>query len=480
MTIEVGVEPQTLAIAPGERGWFTVSLRNTGDSAVREHLTLGGEAADWAWANPVDVDIGPGATVEVRVGVRVPPPPHPPAGRVTCSVATQPGGGAAAASVDVLPVVDVSAALGRSEGRSWGYPLTVRNKGNVPVVVALETDEGGGVTVDPESVAIDPGGLATASVHVRSTKEGAPFRVHVRPDGGTASVVSGVVETVPGSGGRIRRLLTWPVVVPIVVLALVGGVVAARGGGTGGGSSSNTAADSDIGGANSSVPDDPACPALNHLAADPAGLPRRNVPVPSRYSLLEVRPGGCLPVRYNPCEPVHYVVNPAMAPRGGVADLDAAFAQLAAATGMTFVDDGVTDEPASDRRPIYQPQRYPGRWAPLLIAWDHGGQFRMEDTNPGGGRSINVGGVYVSGFLILNVDGRGVSGGFGEGATWGRVMIHELGHMVGLGHVRAPTDVMFTELGLQRGRAEYHAGDLEGLRLVGKQAGCLTTPRPGG
>jgi hypothetical protein len=472
MGVELRVEPQSLAIAPGERGSFTVTLSNPGDAAVHERVTVTGDAADWSWVNPADVEVGAGESATVRVSVRVPPPPNPPAGPVALSVESQPGGGVAAATVQVLPVVDVSASLGRSEGRSWGYPVTVRNKGNVGVVVTLDSDDDG-VSVDPFSVAIDPGDLATASVHVRGAKEGTPFRVHVRPDGGAASAVSGTVEKVAGGGG-VRRLLKWPVIVPILVVALVGGVVATRSGG----GRSTTAADSDIGGANSTVPDDPSCPAQNHLAADPAGLPRRSVPIPSRYALLEVRPGGCLPVRYNPCEPVHYVVNAAQAPTGGVADLQAAFAQLSAATGMTFVNDGPTDEPASDRRPIYQPQRYPNRWAPLLIAWDHGAQFRMEDTNPGGGRSINVGGVYVSGFLILNVDARGITAGFGDGATWGRVMIHELGHMVGLGHVRASTDVMFNELGLQRGRAEFHAGDLEGLELLGKDAGCLTTPPP--
>ena len=335
---------------------------------------------------------------------------------------------------------------------------------------------GDGVTVDPESLAVDPGEMGAASVHVRGAKTGEHFVVHVRPDGGAPSTVSGLVEKVAGAGG-MRRFLRWPVVVPIVVAILVATVLAFRSGSS---SSQTPAADSDVGGVTSTLPDDPTCPARNHLAADPAGLPRRSVPVPSRYSFLEVRSGGCLPVRFNPCEPIHYVVNPAMAPSGGVADVQTAFDQLSAATGITFVNDGPTDEPASDRRGIYQPQRYPNRWAPLLIAWDHGAQFRMSDTNPGGGRSTNVGGVYVSGFLILNIDARGIGSGFGEGATWGRTMIHELGHMVGLGHVRASTDIMFNELGLQRGRAEYHTGDLEGLKYLGKDAGCLTTPRPGG
>jgi hypothetical protein len=88
--------------------------------------------------------------------------------------------------------------------------------------------------------------------------------------------------------------------------------------------------------------------------------------------------------------------------------------------------------------------------------------------------------VLVSGVLIVNVDavdqeGRPPALGFGEGTSWGRVFIHELGHIVGLGHVARSDQIMFSELAVQQGRAEFHAGDLAGLRLVGRDAGCLTT-----
>ena len=37
----------------------------------------------------------------------------------------------------------------------------------------------------------------------------------------------------------------------------------------------------------------------------------------------------------------------------------------------------------------------------------------------------------------------------------------------GLGHVARSDQIMFPELGVQSGPAEYHAGDLAGLRLIG-------------
>jgi len=232
-------------------------------------------------------------------------------------------------------------------------------------------------------------------------------------------------------------------------------------------------------------PDSPECPVRNHLAAEFNGRRRSGVDEPADYAFLEVRPGGCLPVRFNPCEPIPYVVNAGLAPPGALDDLQHAFQKVEAATGMTFVDEGATDEPASVNRPTSQPQRYGPRWAPILIVWDHGGPFRMAATNPAGGRSFPVDGTYVSGVLIVNVDavaqdhGRSrPESGFGEGTTWGRVFIHEIGHLLGLGHVARSDQIMFTEIGVQRGQAEFHAGDLAGLRLLGKEGGCLPTPAP--
>lgn len=233
------------------------------------------------------------------------------------------------------------------------------------------------------------------------------------------------------------------------------------------------------------LPDSADCPVRNHLATEFNGQTRTGLTEPVDYSFLEARQGGCQPVRFNPCEPIHYVVNAAQAPPGGVDDLQEAIRRLEAASGLTFVDDGPTDEPASVNRPLSLPERYGNRWAPILVVWDHGAPYRMALTNPAGGKSTPVDGVSVSGVLIVNIDATaGDHGnlhpvnGFGEGTTWGRVFIHELGHLVGLGHVARSNEIMFTELGVQMGEAVYQPGDLAGLKLLGKDAGCLPTPAP--
>jgi hypothetical protein len=229
-------------------------------------------------------------------------------------------------------------------------------------------------------------------------------------------------------------------------------------------------------------PDSSDCPVRNHLAAEFNGRTRDGVIPPVDYAFLEARQGGCQPVRFNPCEPIHYVVNATLAPPGAVDDFRAAVRLLEQATGLSFVDDGPTDERYEISRQRSQPERYGPRWAPLLVVWDNGQRHRMDASNPAGGVSSPVDGVSVTGALIVNVDtlidGKFPPTGFGEGGTWGRVFLHELGHIVGLGHVGRSDQIMFSELGVQKGRAEYHAGDLAGLRLIGREAGCLPTPAP--
>jgi hypothetical protein len=129
-------------------------------------------------------------------------------------------------------------------------------------------------------------------------------------------------------------------------------------------------------------PDSPDCPVRNHLAAEMDGRTRRGVEVPADYAFLEARDRGCLPVRFNPCEPIHYVINAALAPPGALDDLLEAIRRLEAATGLAFVNDGPTDEAADENRRRLQPERYGNRWAPVLMVWDHGAKFRILRVAP--------------------------------------------------------------------------------------------------
>ena len=53
------------------------------------------------------------------------------------------------------------------------------------------------------------------------------------------------------------------------------------------------------------------------------------------------------PTRWNPCDPIHYVVNATLAPPGSIEDVHEAVRRVSAATGIEFDYEGTTDEEAT-------------------------------------------------------------------------------------------------------------------------------------
>ena len=102
----------------------------------------------------------------------------------------------------------------------------------------------------------------------------------------------------------------------------------------------------------------------------------------------------------------------------------------------------------------------------------------------GGGRPEIVNEVIVTGNLVLTLDAvtdtdtrSPVPHGFGAGVNWGRIILHELAHVIGLGHVESRTSIMNEALTQQTlSSSDWGAGDLIGLRLLGRDGGCLTVP----
>jgi hypothetical protein len=189
------------------------------------------------------------------------------------------------------------------------------------------------------------------------------------------------------------------------------------------------------------------------------------------------------PVRWNPCDPIHYVLNLSEAPASAPDDVAGAIQRLSTATGMTFVNDGATTEVAANNRPSVQPARYGHRWAPFLIDWSHSGESNLlpggNVVGEGAATSYGpVGGdaVYVTGQVVIDAAStRRLTPGFGAGTTIGELLLHELGHAMGLGHTADAHQIMYATL-LPLAGADYGPGDLTGLTRVGRPAGCLRTP----
>jgi hypothetical protein len=190
-----------------------------------------------------------------------------------------------------------------------------------------------------------------------------------------------------------------------------------------------------------------------------------------------------LPTRWNPCEPIHYVVNASLAPQGSLGDVHEAISRISAATGIAFVYEGPTDEEATTYREIFQPDRYGDRWAPILIAWadpdisdfpfEHDDRVAAAVARPAI-PPTRFEDVYVSGWMALNADDPNVPG-FDLPGQQGPVILHELGHLMGLGHVNTVGEIMHPSGG---GVVDLGPGDREGLRELGASGGCVRVMEP--
>jgi hypothetical protein len=189
------------------------------------------------------------------------------------------------------------------------------------------------------------------------------------------------------------------------------------------------------------------------------------------------------PVRWDPCSPVEVLLATADAPEGAGDDLEDAVTTLREATGLDVVVTGTTDRrPSGDRLP-YQPEEHGERWAPILVAWAPPGAdgLPLRDTDRGLAIPIAVGPpgdrTYVSGQVVLNAERHDLRSGRGDRAdSWGATILHELMHVLGLGHVDDPDELMHVHPG--EGPVRLGSGDLAGLRAIGADGGCLEVPTP--
>ena len=183
-------------------------------------------------------------------------------------------------------------------------------------------------------------------------------------------------------------------------------------------------------------------------------------------------------VRWDSCQRIRWTFNPDAAPDNALAQVKEGVRRIELATGLTFSYAGKTDRKANPFG------RRIGN-ADVIIGWRTAKDFEPFGKNPG---TVGLGGnMYYRGWqeadgtevnkafkggVVLNASQKPhVKKGFGKGFTWGEVIIHELGHVVGLAHPAADSQIMYQSV--IRRNADWGAGDLAGFTRLGSDRGCL-------
>jgi hypothetical protein len=221
--------------------------------------------------------------------------------------------------------------------------------------------------------------------------------------------------------------------------------------------------------------------AVPTLAAGPADA----ASAPYSLSYMTLGNGKKVVARWNPCRAHSYKVNlasvPAAARPAVLAETHAAMRVLAAKSGMTFTYKGATTEVPRVGSTARQS-------ADIVIAYTTPAKTNYRLAGPtaglggyaGGWKSVSNGRTTTysaginKGFLVIDTPDMlaHFKPGFGTGARRGNLLLHELGHVVGLGHVSNARLLMNPSVTSTTPNG-YATGDSAGLALVGRKSGCI-------
>lgn len=201
-------------------------------------------------------------------------------------------------------------------------------------------------------------------------------------------------------------------------------------------------------------------------------------------------------IRWNPCQTITYAVNPRLAGRSAkaraaaVTDVRDAFGRMSQRTGIEVAYVGRTDEvPRNGANQSWSARQ---KAAEIVVAWvdqDRAATRSNLIGGSGGDHPSGVGGWMMRawsdssgtwstaigrGFVVINADhNRLYKAGFGSGMTRGALLLHEIGHAMGLGHVGTTRELMYPTM-LKRQSSNYKEGDRTGLKKVGRSLGCIS------
>ncbi len=200
------------------------------------------------------------------------------------------------------------------------------------------------------------------------------------------------------------------------------------------------------------------------LSTDPVSeyqSPPLEAPDGGVYAFMATQPEtDDVPVTYDPCETIRVVVNEQRAPDDADDILRDALDEMEELTGLSFEVAGRTDDD-----PLSDDIRRGEGWRPVQISWsDAAGvpDLAGDVAGLGGSTWVEEDGQrrFVTGDVVLDAEdlerlGRDVTT---------MVLLHELGHLVGLAHVDSTDELMHPS----SGGPEWGPGDLAGLEALGQ------------
>lgn len=192
----------------------------------------------------------------------------------------------------------------------------------------------------------------------------------------------------------------------------------------------------------------------------PAVVPKQ---ISRAYKILKVDAAGD-PVTYDPCEPIRYAINPDGAPTDYLTFILPAINAAQEASGLSFVYDGASGD-------TWESRQKDSKANPVLIAFPSrldSDETTSDTVGLGGSTALTVNGAvrphYVTGAIALRRDWFAGQSAEHNTSEEQAVVMHELGHVLGLGHVDDPAQLMYAS---NHGQLTYGAGDLNGLAKLG-------------
>ncbi len=183
------------------------------------------------------------------------------------------------------------------------------------------------------------------------------------------------------------------------------------------------------------------------------------------YAFSMTMDGG--PVAYTSCRPVQVAVYPAGGPSGAFELASAAVSRAASASGLQLVVMG----PYGGAAPNWNFEAAPVEADdPISISWQDGdaiAELTDHVAGLGGSRYLDYPGGrrrLIAGTIALSRDYYRYLDEVGDRDQQLAVLLHELGHVLGLDHVDNPDELMNDD---NLGLTAYGPGDLAGLRRLG-------------